>query len=211
MKELSPEDYINAPCAASSLPYWKAGRFVVPEGMLVIRDDQYKKEEYPQYEDTPYFKLIHSMKDLQKPILPKEYSAATAGFAEFSAHIRCCYGGGPSEEELALYAERPSYDPALWVAVADETGSIAGSGIAELDARIGEGIIEWVQVSKGRRRRGLGEYLVRELLYRMKGLARFTTVSGEVNNASDPLALYEKCGFGGKVIWHVLKEKDQWT
>lgn len=84
------------------------------------------------------------------------------------------------------------------------TEKIAASGIAELDAEIGEGVLEWIQVSPAYRRRGLGEAIVRELLGRLKPMADFVTVSGRMNNETRPELLYKKCGFGDMVIWHVL-------
>ena len=208
--ELSAEEYLLDPCGASSLAFWKAGSIRPPAGMLMIRDDQFDAAEYPEYGDAPYFKLVHYMEGIERPALPEGFFKVNAGFEEFSAHIRSCYGGGPSALELAGYAEHAAYDPGLWIALADADGNIAATGIAELDTAVGEGVLEWIQVSKEHRSKGLGEYLVRELLYSLKGRARFTTVSGEVNNSSNPLALYERCGFGGRVIWHVLKEKSQW-
>ena len=111
-------------------------------------------------------------------------------------------------EELRSYMNHPVYVPKLWIAVRElENGTIAASGIAEYDRRIGEGILEWIQVSPEYRRRGLGKYIVKELLYRMKGKADFVTVSGKVKNKTNPLALYEHCGFSEKVIWHVLSKQ----
>ena len=49
--------------------------------------------------------------------------------------------------------------------------------------------------------------LVNELLLRMKPMARFATVSGQVNNLSSPEKLYRKCGFVGNDVWHILKKK----
>ena len=110
-------------------------------------------------------------------------------------------------EELEARKKLPVYDPVLWIAVRDrETGQIAATGIAELDARIGEGILEWIQVSPEYRRRGLGQYIVKELLYRIKDKARFVTVSGKANNPDNPYALYCACGFGNPVIWHVVRK-----
>lgn len=102
------------------------------------------------------------------------------------------------------YKNHPVYDPFLWVAVKDElTGKTVATGIAELDARIGEGVLEWIQVSPTYRGKGLGAYLVNELLSRLKGKADFVTVSGKIKNRTNPLKLYENCGFSEKVIWHV--------
>lgn len=96
----------------------------------------------------------------------------------------------------------------LWIAVKDNlTEKTVATGIAELDTRIGEGILEWIQVSPKYRRMGLGAFVVNELLNRMKGKADFVTVSGEVKNRTNPLALYERCGFSEKVIWHILTKQ----
>ena len=200
--------YLTSPCMASSLPYWKSVSFTVPENMRVMRDDEYDPKDLRGFSDEPYFKLIHNLEDLEKPSLPKDFSLVSPDIEAISSHIRACYGGGPSAEELTGYKARPVYDPSLWLAVADKDGALAATGIAELDPDIGEGILEWIQVSEDRRRRGLGEYLVRELLWRMRGRADFVTVSGKLNNPTEPLSLYTRCGFGKMVVWHVLTIED---
>ncbi|MFR8331962.1 MAG: GNAT family N-acetyltransferase [Oscillospiraceae bacterium] len=58
--------------------------------------------------------------------------------------------------------------------------------------------LEWIQVLPEYRRRGVGQLIVRELLYRMAGIARFATVSGRADSESHPEALYRKCGFEGQ-------------
>ena len=45
------------------------------------------------------------------------------------------------------------------------------TGIAELDREIGEGVLEWIQVSKDYRRRELGSYLVCELLIKISKIS----------------------------------------
>ena len=42
-----------------------------------------------------------------------------------------------------------------------------------------------------------------ELLSRMKDKVKFVTVSGRLNNKTNPLALYKNCGFINKQIWNV--------
>jgi GNAT superfamily N-acetyltransferase len=69
---------------------------------------------------------------------------------------------------------------------------------------MGEGILEWIQVSEGYRRRGLGSFLVKELLWRMQGKVKFATVSGQCDSPSCPERLYRSCGFTGQDVWHVL-------
>ena len=73
------------------------------------------------------------------------------------------------------------------------------------DRRIGEGILEWVQVSPTYRRKGLGRFVVCELLRRLRNEgASFATVSGRTQNKDRPLLLYLSCGFTDPVIWHVI-------
>lgn len=97
----------------------------------------------------------------------------------------------------------------LWIAVR-ECGlkAIIASGIAEVDSDIKEGILEWIQVSPGCRGRGLGKFIVNELLWRMKDKADFVTVSGKVDNKtkSELLLLYRNWGFIGDTVWHILRK-----
>ena len=76
----------------------------------------------------------------------------------------------------------------------------------ELDKETGEGILEWIQVSQAYRGRGLGCYLVSELLWRMRDAADFATVSGQCGNPSNPERLYCACGFTGTDVWHILRK-----
>ena len=42
---MTKEEYLNNPCAASSLPFWKTEQVLIPENILVIRDDEFDKDE----------------------------------------------------------------------------------------------------------------------------------------------------------------------
>ena len=198
-------EYLADPCRASSLPYWKAERFPVPQNVIVLRDDEYAAAP-PGGRDERYFKLMHDLKAVPEPRMPNGFALVPCGTRGFARHIQHCYDRERvSEEELESYKLRPVYREDLWIAVADaESGGLAATGIAESDARIGEGILEWIQVSPGYRRRGLGTFVVCELLRRMRGRAQFATVSGRVNGAGGPYALYTSCGFSHPVIWHVI-------
>ena len=95
----------------------------------------------------------------------------------------------------------------MWIAVTERgQDTIVASGIAEIDVDIKEGILEWIQVSPEYRGKGLGKFVVRELLWRMKDKAEFVTVSGKVDNLTNPRDLYLACGFSGEEIWHVMRK-----
>lgn len=206
---ITKEQYLADPCKAASIPYWKAKSITVPDGMRILHRDEYDSAYYQNYIDEPYFRLLHDLKGLSKPVLPQGYSFCSVPLSEYVGHISSCYDSiGITEEELNHYLLRPVYDAALWIAVKDDqTGEIEATGIAELDLEIGEGILEWIQVSESYRGKGLGRYIVLELLWRLKDKADFVTVSGQCNNPTNPERLYRKCGFGGNDVWHILRKE----
>ena len=202
-------DYMRDPCGASPLPYWKAKDFRLPPGMKIVKDSDFHPGLLARYVDTPYFKAMAPLAGRERPELPAGLEASTADDAGFSEHIGACYAdewisAGDLRRERAL----PVYDPALWLALRDRrTGGIAASGIAQLDPAAGEGVLDWIQVSPDWRRRGLGQFIVRELLFRMQGKAAFVTVSGKAGDETRPDLLYQSCGFSGWTLWHILREK----
>ena len=133
------EEYLKDPCRVSSLPFWKTEQLILPRGVTVIRDDLYIAERNGGTEE-PYFKLVHRLETLCPPKLPDSFRIVPCEPEGFARHIRECYAEeGVNADELRACARRPDYDPELWIAVEDETnGRIAASGIADLDARIGE-------------------------------------------------------------------------
>lgn len=206
---LTKEHYLADPCKAASIPYWKSNSITVPDGMKILHQDEYDDTGYQHFIDEPYFRMIHNLNGLAEPVLPQGYSLCTVTLTEYAAHINRCYDCiGITEEQLRSYTLRTVYDASLWLSVKDDqTGTIVATGIAELDRKIGEGILEWIQVSNGHRGKGLGRYIVSELLMRMKDKANFATVSGQCNNTSNPEKLYRKCGFTGNDVWHILRKR----
>ncbi|MBR0137335.1 MAG: GNAT family N-acetyltransferase [Erysipelotrichaceae bacterium] len=147
------------------------------------------------------------MEKIDQPHMPDEYELIAAEPSEIAAHIRECYREETvTDEELLTYTQRSVYDKDLWIAIREkQTGKIIASGIGEFDETIGEGILEWIQVSPKYRRKGLGKVIVCELLKRLSEKAGFVTVSGRMNNPDDPFSLYKACGFEDPVIWHIVR------
>lgn len=199
--------YLEKPCKASSIPYWKAVIISVPENMRILHDDDFDQSLLAEFADEPYFRLMHDLQNINPVVIPDGFVLCAATLADFVSHINLCYGGAcVTEDELRCYTARKVYCPELWIAIRDiKTGKIAATGIGELDCEIGEGILEWIQVSEEYRGCGLGSCIVNQLLCRMKDMAKFATVSGQCNNPWKPEKLYRKCGFAGNDIWHVLK------
>lgn len=113
-------------------------------------------------------------------------------------------------DKLRRYKENPVYDGDLWIFI-DKAGDIKerplAFGLADFDSDLKEGILEWIQVAPNHRGKGLGTFLVRELLNRLKARADFVTVSGDWDNPNNPINLYRKSGFVGENIWYIGYEK----
>ncbi|HQE93995.1 MAG TPA: GNAT family N-acetyltransferase [Anaerolineae bacterium] len=133
-----------------------------------------------------YFRLAHRGKPKAKPSLPQGFYIAPVDVVrEWTTH--------------------PVFDQDLWIWIIDtQTDLPVALGIAEIDRDIAEGALEWIQVLPDYRGRGLGKALVKKLLFRLHNRAAFTTVAGEMNNQSNPEALYRSCGFAGSDLWWML-------
>lgn len=206
---ISKEQYMRDPCGTASIPYWKNASIRVPENMRILHHREFRPELLEQYTDQPYFRLKHDLLGLKKPEVPEGFTVSSASLAEIAGHINGCYpGAGMTTSELEEYTRRSVYCPALWLALREETsGEIVATGIGELDSGLGEGTLEWIQVSPEYRGRGLGSFVVSELLWRMRDRSKFATVSGQCGNPTNPERLYRKSGFTGNDVWHVMRKR----
>jgi len=201
-------------------------------GFLIIHGDYVARDDAPApYPDTsrfemarlnrrqyrlarPYFRLIynHSFQRIAPYALPAGFwikdsgvAADSGEFAEISDFIGRCYRDmHPSAEIIESWTTHPVFDSSLWIWIMDHNIP-AALGIAEFDGSVPEGSLEWIQVLPEYQGRGLGKALVLELLNRLKGRAAFTTVSGEVDNVTNPERLYRSCGFEGDDVWWLLR------
>ncbi len=156
-----------------------------------------------------FFRIIHEGD-------PPDY-ICPPGFVYWDAHpqkqvqviaqfVRTCYQNMNVDESIVQrWMRHPVFEPNLWVWIMDEAeNQPAALGIAELDRRVPEASLEWIQVLPGYRRRGLGKAIIAELLRRVSGEVAFTTVAGKVNNPTRPDRLYRRCGFSGRDLWWLL-------
>ncbi len=211
MKELLLSEYLKSPCSSSSIPYWKQKNLIMPDNVKIVHNDNYTVNEFTNYSDEPYFRLYHDLKFIcQTDLNDVEIVNANPDLlAEFVAIINASYTDlSVTNEQIESFTKSPVYCPDLWVLLRDKASErFVGCGIADYDRNIGELILEWIQVLPLYRGRGYGSYIVNHLLNRMKGIAKFATVSGKINSPSRPESLYRRCGFTGNDIWHILYRK----
>ena len=207
---LALQSYLNDPCGTESLPYWKCKGIVVPDNMRIVHERDFSDDMLRDYSDEPYFRLYHDLQDI-KPIAIEgvELVSGASSIDEFVRLINASYEDlRVTAGQMEGYQRTPVFCPDLWLLLKEkETGTIFAGGIADYDREIGELILEWIQVFPEYRRRGYGQLIVNCLLSKMQGIAKFATVSGKVNNPTNPEGLYRRCGFTGHDIWHVLTRK----
>ncbi|MBQ8597807.1 MAG: GNAT family N-acetyltransferase [Lachnospiraceae bacterium] len=210
---VSLEAYLENPCGTLSIPYWKNKITQIPENMKIVHHRDYLHCEPKGYDDEPYFRLLHTLKDIKKVSLA-QVSVRTASDEEFSVIadiINRSYSDiSVTYEQISALKKSKVYNSSLWViAYEKESGLAVGCGIAELDHEAKEGVLEWIQVLPEYRGQGIGQLIVTELLIRLQDIADFVTVSGKVNNPSNPEILYRKCGFEGEDIWHIMRRTEK--
>ena len=202
------ECYIENPCATLSIPYWKQKNITIPSDMKIIHEREYKPEKFQEYNDEPYFRLIHDLNEILqvevegfiiKTVTEEDISILVDVVNQSYSDLSVTY------EQLIGYTKTSVYEPELWIMVISKRDfQVVGCGMADLDKDLKEGILEWIQVLPAYRGKKIGQLIVNELLKRMIGKANFATVSGKVSNTTKPEMLYRKCGFTGDDLWHIL-------
>lgn len=204
-------EYLNNPCGTLSIPYWKAKNITIPPDMKILHDNDFSAEILSDYIDEKYFRLYHNLKEIPKGIT-NDLEITTATRKDIKAIVQIINDSytdiSVSKELIKSYTKTPVYNAALWIMVKEKaTDKYVGCGIADFDTQAKELILEWIQVLPEYRGKRIGQLIVTELLFRMKGVADFATVSGKVDNTTNPEALYRKCGFAGDDVWHILHKK----
>ena len=188
---ISSENYRADPCAVLSIPYWKNKNITLPNNMKIVHDTKFSAAYLEEYTDEIYFRLYHALENIPEIVL-EDYEIVTATQNDMMAFVDIINRS---------YTE-------LWIGVRDtKTGKFVGCGIADYDREMKELILEWIQVVPQYRGLKIGQLIVCELLARKKDIAEFATVSGKVNNMTDPEKLYRKCGFTGSDVWHILRKR----
>jgi predicted nucleotidyltransferase/GNAT superfamily N-acetyltransferase len=207
---LERELYVSDPCASLSTAFWKKDYYPAPETIEIIREKDFEKSGNSEY--SRYFKLMHKLEKIGSYDLPNGYCYQTVNLpseaTDVADFINRCYGYSLTSDEILRWTGFPVYDSNLWVSICNnDTQQIIALGIADFDCEIGEGSLEWIQVSPDKRGLGFGAKIVNELLSRLSTKAKFVTVSGGCDNPTNPEKLYRKCGFVGDEIWCVVRKE----
>ncbi len=204
-------EYLNNPCGTLSIPYWKAKSITIPPNMIILHDNDFSSDILSEYTDEKYFRLYHSLKEMPK-IITDDFEITTATRKDIKAIVQIINDSytdiSVNSGLIKSYTQTPVYNENLWIMVKEKaTDKFVGCGLADYDMKAKEIVLEWIQVLSEYRGKKIGQLIVTELLFRMKDVADFATVSGKVDNETNPEALYRKCGFVGNDVWHILHKK----
>ncbi|MCL2855487.1 MAG: GNAT family N-acetyltransferase [Defluviitaleaceae bacterium] len=201
--------YLSDPCGTCATAFWKESYFKKPDGLFVVHEKD--ASEAQKRSGTAYFRLIHHLTGGFETTLPHGFAYKSVDLPQEAGLVadiinKCYEGYSLSGEAVLKWTKYPVFDQSLWVLIWDEAADApAALGIADFDNNVAEGSLEWIQVLPGYRGQGLGRMVVNELLSRLKGQVDFVTVSGQVDNTTNPQGLYRRCGFVGDDIWYVGK------
>lgn len=204
-------EYLNNPCGTLSIPYWKAKSITIPPDMRILHDRDFSSNILSEYTDEKYFRLYHSLKGIPE-VATDDFEVTTATRRDIKTIVQIINDSytdiSVNKELIKSYTKTPVYNENLWIMVKEKaTGKYVGCGLADYDTEAKELILEWIQVLPEYRGKKIGQAIVTELLLRMKNIADFATVSGKVDNETNPEALYRKCRFVGNDVWHILHKK----
>ncbi len=209
--KIALKEYKANPCGVLSIPYWKNKNITIPSGMKIVHEADFDSSYLNDYDDELYFRLIHNLENIKNDV-PDWIYFKTAEKKDFNLIVSIINNSytdlSVDIAQIKSYTKTKVFDKDLWIIVYDkETNTPIGCGIADFDNEVKEGILEWIQVLPEYRGRKVGKAIVSELLYRLKDKSEFVTVSGKVNNETNPEKLYRSCGFAGNDVWHILKHK----
>jgi len=208
---ITKEQYISNPCRVCSTAYWKNTTYKKPDNIQVVHEKDLIVADLEEYHITRYFRLLHNLKNIKPSNLCDGFyfqnvNIETQGESVAELINQCYDDIEVTSEQVVSWTQFKVYCKELWVFIYENNySSPIGLGIADFDSDIKEGSLEWIQVLPKKRGLGLGQSLVNELLQRLNGKAEFVTVSGEIDNSTNPESIYRKCGFYGDDVWCVIR------
>ena len=204
MKNITKEMYMNNPCGSLPNAFWKSIEYHVPKNITILHE----RDCGTCPNAMKYFRLIHHLEKIAS-FTHDDFMFETVNIKTqkglVSEILSECYNTEYTVDFIDKLIKTRVFDNDLWLLVIEKsTLQPVALGIADFDSEIKEGSLEWIQVLPSKRGLGLGKLVVNELLFRLRIKADFVTVSGQVDNKTNPEMLYRKCGFTGNDIWYVF-------
>lgn len=203
---ITKDEYLSNPCGTLSIPYWKNKTIKISNNIVIIHQNKFNNQ-FNKYQR--FFRLSHLLESICIPKIKAEIINLDTDKIALINMINICYKKQNitvNENDILELCNHPTYNNKLWIKI-EENGTMIASGIAEYDKELNEGIIEWIQVLPENQNNGYGKAIVNSLLMELKNLgAKFITVSGDLDNNTNPEKLYRSCGFTGDDVWYICQK-----
>ena len=200
---ITKEEYLLNPCGTLSIPYWKNKTIIIPSNIAIIHKKNFKNQ-FDKHQR--FFRLLHLLESIDIPKIKVETINLDTDKIALINMLNTCYKNlniSVNEKDILELCNHPTYINKLWIKI-EENETMIASGIAEYDEVLNEGILEWIQVLPEYQNKGYGKTIVNSLLIELKKIgAKFVTVSGDLDNNTNPEKLYRNCGFIGDDIWYI--------
>lgn len=204
---VNKSEYLKNPCRMLSIPYWKMKSITIPDSIEIIHIDDFNNQ-YESY--NRYFRIKHNLKKLvniKHTIFQIDLNNQIDELIEMINNSYKNENIEINKDDILRFIKNPTYRPNLWIYIKEDNRMVA-SGIGEYDEECNEGIIEWIQVLPDYRNKGYAQDIVNALLKEFKKMnTTFVTVSGNLDNITNPERLYRKCGFKGNDVWFICNRR----
>lgn len=125
------QSYLRDPCGTTSIPYWKYKTVAVPPNMKIVHQRELDAKLLAEYNDEPYFRLYHDLKNVRKTTVPEvEIVPGSAYLSEFVRLINGSYTDiCVTAEQMESCRHTPVYCPDLWLLLREKkTKTILAGG-----------------------------------------------------------------------------------
>lgn len=202
------DDYLTDPTGTSPLAYWKR-HHPIPSLVTVVHEKDFDPEQAADCQVERYFRLVHFLSYVRPVTIPDGLTIRRLTPEDDAALIEQLNQAYHNQDiqvdqaKIDAWREFPVYYPEGWLGLFNGSELIA-SIICEYDEEIKEGIVDWLQVSPQYQGQGYGRLILTYALHILAEKADFVTVSGSLENQSNPEAVYRRCGFIGQDVWYVM-------
>lgn len=132
----SLQSYLNDPCGTASLPYWKEKRIAVPGNMKIIHDRDLPNGKFNNYNDEPYFRLYHDLKNIKETARSEIEIVQTNQADPFVRLINASYTDlSVTAAQIEAYQQTPVYCPDLWVLLQEKQSGAVIAGASPILTR----------------------------------------------------------------------------
>lgn len=221
---ISLKKYLQDPCNSLSMPYWKAKKTSLRSDTIIVHHSKFDEVLYRDWHDTKYFRVKHNLLNLTSQKLNENFFYKTIEEEQINDVVNVINQSNTDFEinknDVIHWMREETYCKDLWILIYSKRNYKydkikkekiylpVAVAISNFDPNTKEASIEWLHVIPSYRKNGLATSLIKESLLRISCIADFATVTSKIESQHNIYEIYQKCGFDGDAIWHVLRKNN---